>query len=339
MAELAELKGKKALSLCLLRVLERYASPENPMTTRELIGQIKSEYGMDVERKAVGRNLLLLSEMGFALSTYQENGKGYYLQAAAQTEKEENPAQETQLFPHRGEGSADILLDGLLRAPTFPDSAAMLEQLQGQTPIYPIPELTAYQSEGLLYTLQTLKGAIARKVQISFSLNSVQPDGTLRVQRQKPITVSPYALVFAEARYYALVSISGYGKLLHYPCEWMGGIAETQIPARAVTELTGCEQGLDPQSYVMRNIYHQDEAETHEIFCARHLAGELYAAFGKACEAKEEGDHMRAKITAPWVSVRRFLLVHLKHATLLAPEARTEQFHGELAGALACYSS
>ncbi|MCL2696033.1 MAG: hypothetical protein FWE69_06885, partial [Clostridiales bacterium] len=136
-----------------------------------------------------------------------------------------------------------------------------------------------------------------------------------------------------------LVSISGYGKLLHYPCEAMSEVAQTLVPVRNITELAGCENGLDARDYVMRHIYRQDEAETHEILCARHLAGELYAAFGAACEVREEGEHMRVTLNAPWISVRRFLLVHLKHATLLSPDTRVGQLRGELAGALACYTS
>ena len=73
---MTETKGKKALSLCILRVLEQRASERNPLSTRHIIEFLKEDFGMIAERKAVGRNLLLLQEMGFPLSTYQENGKG-----------------------------------------------------------------------------------------------------------------------------------------------------------------------------------------------------------------------------------------------------------------------
>ena len=82
---MAETKGKKALSLCILRVLEQHAGKENPLSTRHIIEFLAEDHGMIAERKAVGRNLLLLQEMGFSLSTYQENGKGYYLRTDAES--------------------------------------------------------------------------------------------------------------------------------------------------------------------------------------------------------------------------------------------------------------
>ncbi|MCL2696186.1 MAG: hypothetical protein FWE69_07665, partial [Clostridiales bacterium] len=129
-----EVRGKKALSLCLLRVLEQHASPASPLTTKTLIERMKSEHGLEVERKAVGRNLALLDEMGFALSTYQQNGKGYYLLPCAP----ETPAPPKPAAP--AGDTTDILLDGMLRAPAFPASASILAQLQAETPIHPIPE-------------------------------------------------------------------------------------------------------------------------------------------------------------------------------------------------------
>ena len=75
---MTETKGKKALSLCILRVLEQHASEQDPLSTRRIIEYLKEDFGMIAERKAVGRNLILLTEMGFGLSTYHDNGKGYY---------------------------------------------------------------------------------------------------------------------------------------------------------------------------------------------------------------------------------------------------------------------
>ena len=60
---MTETKGKKALSLCILRVLEQHASERDPLSTRRIIDYLKDDFGMIAERKAVGRNLILLAEM------------------------------------------------------------------------------------------------------------------------------------------------------------------------------------------------------------------------------------------------------------------------------------
>ena len=51
---MTETKGKKALSLCILRVLEQRASERNPLSTRHIIEFLKEDFGMIAERKAVG---------------------------------------------------------------------------------------------------------------------------------------------------------------------------------------------------------------------------------------------------------------------------------------------
>ena len=50
---MTETKGKKALSLCILRVLEQHASEKDPLSTRRIIEYLKEDFGMIAERKAV----------------------------------------------------------------------------------------------------------------------------------------------------------------------------------------------------------------------------------------------------------------------------------------------
>ena len=118
-----ETKGKKALSLCILRVLEQHADKAQPLSTRCIIEYLKEDFGMIAERKAVGRNLLLLQEMGFPLSTYQDNGKGYYLEGAVSD------------MPQAGDESDAVLLDAYLRAPHSAQTERAIARLQDDIPI------------------------------------------------------------------------------------------------------------------------------------------------------------------------------------------------------------
>ena len=62
---MTETKGKKALSLCILRVLEQHANEAQPLSTRHIIEYLKEDFGMIAERKAVGRNLCCLRKWVF----------------------------------------------------------------------------------------------------------------------------------------------------------------------------------------------------------------------------------------------------------------------------------
>lgn len=319
---MAETMGKKALSLCILRVLEQHAGKANPLSTRRIIEYLKEDFGMIAERKAVGRNLILLSEMGFPLSSYQENGKGYYLKSDAENAvHEHDPA----------------ALDAFLRAPRSDRAEREIRRLQDAVPVYVSEQERREQPESVLETLDRLKEAIERKVQVSFLYTVVLPDGRKAPQRETPFTVSPYALFLAEGYYYVIVSISGYGRLLHYRCDLMDQVTVTEQKIREAETLIECSDGLDVAAYVNRTIYRTDVRETHTVLCVGHLTGELLDTFGSAVRMRPEGETVRAEIDAPWETVRRFLVGNLKHTTLLAPAWRRAQMREELLSALSTY--
>lgn len=322
---MTETKGKKALSLCILRVLEQHASKESPLTTRQIIALLHEQYGMIAERKAVGRNLLLLPEMGFPLSTYQENGKGYYLTSPIGAEPKtvtENDA---------------ILLDALLRAPISTEATERIAALQDDVPIHVVRDTPKTLSDELLDTIALLKDAIREKKQVSFRYNTVSQTGKRIAMREAPFVVSPFALFLADGQYYVIVAMQGYGRLLHYRLDLMDQPQKLDTPARDERELPECTDGLDVVGYVNRAIYQREAEEAFVLLCARHLSGELLDSFGSDAVLSPEGDMIRVEVRAPWGNVRRFLMSNLRHATLLAPEHRRTNLKDELSSALALY--
>ena len=322
---MTETKGKKALSLCILRVLEQHANEAHQLSTRHIIEYLKEDFGMIAERKAVGRNLLLLAEMGFSLSTYQENGKGYYLKASEPVSAPDAPA------------SGIAALDAYLRAPRSRETEREIRRLEDDVPIYVSDTERVRQDASVFETIALLKTAIRTGVQVSFRYLIVRADGTRTSQLETPFSVSPYALFLAEGAYYVIVSVSGYGRLVHYRCDQMIDVVLTDQKVRESSTMVECMNGLDVAAYVNRTIYHTDVREMHVVLCAEHLAGDLLDAFGDAVRLIPEGETIRAEIDAPWETIHRFLGNHLKHATLLAPAWRRAQMREELLSALSTY--
>ena len=52
---------------------------EHYLSTKELTEKLEDEYGMTCERRTIYANINLLKEYGHKISTWQENGFGYYL--------------------------------------------------------------------------------------------------------------------------------------------------------------------------------------------------------------------------------------------------------------------
>jgi hypothetical protein len=65
--------GTSAYPLMILRELER---SQKPLDQQQIIAYIEAVYDTTVERKAIGRNISLLKDLGYDI---QHNGAGYYI--------------------------------------------------------------------------------------------------------------------------------------------------------------------------------------------------------------------------------------------------------------------
>ena len=72
---------KKELPLAMARVLVEYTDENHWLSTKELTKILEDEYGLTAERRTIYANIDLLKEYGYDISTWQENGVGYYLKS------------------------------------------------------------------------------------------------------------------------------------------------------------------------------------------------------------------------------------------------------------------
>lgn len=70
------LEPKKLALIHILQILERYTDCDHLLKHDEIVKKLESDYGIVVERKAIGRNLSLLKEAGYDIETTK---KGSYL--------------------------------------------------------------------------------------------------------------------------------------------------------------------------------------------------------------------------------------------------------------------
>ena len=59
------LEPKKLALIHILQILERYTDCDHLLKHDEIVKKLESDYGIVVERKAIGRNLSLLKEAGY----------------------------------------------------------------------------------------------------------------------------------------------------------------------------------------------------------------------------------------------------------------------------------
>lgn len=67
---------KKLALIRVLQILEKHSDSEHPIKHDKIVELLESEYGLTIERKAIGRNISLLNEAGYEIETTK---KGSYL--------------------------------------------------------------------------------------------------------------------------------------------------------------------------------------------------------------------------------------------------------------------
>ena len=70
------IEAKKLALLRILEILQKNTDEAHPLTHNEIAAMLLSEYGIEIERKAVGRNISLLLEADYDIVTTK---RGVYL--------------------------------------------------------------------------------------------------------------------------------------------------------------------------------------------------------------------------------------------------------------------
>lgn len=71
---------KKQSVLALLVILTHYTDEDHILSTKELLSHLDNQYDLKLERRTLYANIDLLQQSGYAISRYEDNGKGYFLE-------------------------------------------------------------------------------------------------------------------------------------------------------------------------------------------------------------------------------------------------------------------
>ena len=69
----------KSNIICILQILKEYSDAEHILQMKDIISKMNNIYGMSVDRRTVYGAVEALNLFGYDISTFEENGKGYFL--------------------------------------------------------------------------------------------------------------------------------------------------------------------------------------------------------------------------------------------------------------------
>ena len=187
-------ESKKTLIFRIYQILEEYSDFEHPLTHQDIIEKLDRDYGIECERKAVGRNIACLKEMGFDIESSKE---GSYL-ASRKLENAE----------------LRLLIDSVLASrnvnPTH--SKQLIDKLisigghnfkSHVKHVYSVKDWGKSDNKDFFYNIDVIDEAIENGKKIHFFYNKVGLDKALHPSLEHK--GSPYQMLLHNQRYYLMM--------------------------------------------------------------------------------------------------------------------------------------
>lgn len=236
---------KKLYIVQILEILKKYSDSEHTLQQKDIIRLMLRDFGVECERKAVGRNIENLKDIGFDI----EYDNGYYLV--------ERPFEESELR---------LLVDAVLASRYIPVNQArdLIEKLADQSNVYfrkkvkhicNIKNMEHQESNELFYNIDILSQAIEGKIQVLFYYKKYNLEKKLINTSPGKHRVNPYQIVLANGRYYLVGNIDKYDNIIHFRVERIGGIEITDSTRKDPKCLPEMKNGFDLPRHMVEHVY------------------------------------------------------------------------------------
>lgn len=236
---------KKMLNMLILDILKEYSDADHRMTQQEIIRLLKSNYGMECDRRSVKNNILCLKELGYEISM----DDGYYLL--------EREFEDVELR---------MLIDSVLFSNNLTQKQAkeLIEKLRAQgnryfsakvSHISNLPDMQFADNKQMMYTLDAVNDAISAEKKISFIYNRYGTDFKLHPRRNMEYIVNPYQMVANNGRFYLIGNYDKYDDISHYRLDKMTCVKILDEKVKPQKDIKDFSQGFNLPKHMAEHIY------------------------------------------------------------------------------------
>ena len=308
------LEPKKLALLRIWQILQKHSDYDHPMTHEDIIRHLSDDYGIEMERKAIGKNIADLREAGVDIGSRRA---GSYIDSREFEDSE-----------------LKLLIDGVLQSKyiTARHSKDLIEKLCGLSNkyfrshvknVYSVNEWEKTENPALFYNIELVDEAIANGKKLQYDYNKYGLDAKLH--RSSFQRVSPYQLILHNQKYY-LMGYSDFMKTMTY--QRMDHISNMRIsdqPAIPITDVPGYENGIDFNKIATCMPYmYADAPERIEFIADRSIVDQIVDWFGKGIrmtEIPENKKQIRVELVASPHAMEYWALQYLNHVEVTKPES------------------
>ena len=309
---------KKLALLRIWQILLKHSDYDHPMTQEDIIKYLKSEYGIEMERKAIGKNIADLRDAGIEIGSCRA---GSYIDSREFEDSE-----------------LKLLIDGVLQSKhiTARHSKDLIEKLCGLSNkyfrshvknVYSVNDWSKTDNQALFYNIDVVDEAIATGKQVQYDYNKYGVDAKLHKSSFQ--RVSPYQLILHNQRYYLMGYSDYWGNMAFHRLDHISNMRIYDKPATPITSVKGYENGIDFKqiSSTMPYMY-TDTPERIEFIADTYVVDQIFDWFGKdirMSKLPDDDKKVMVELFASPNAMEHWALQYLNYVEVTKPESLRER--------------
>ena len=324
------MEPKKLALLRIWQILRKHSDYDHPLTQEEIIDYLDKEYGIQMERKAIGKNISDLRDAGIDIGSRRA---GSYI--------DNREFEDAELR---------LLIDGVLQSKhiTAKHSKDLIEKLCGLSNkyfrshiknVYSVNDWSKSDNQSLFYNIEVIDEAISAGKQVQYDYNKYGVDAKLH--RSSFQRVSPYQLILHNQRYYLMGYSDYWGNMTFHRLDRITNMRIYEKPATPITNVEGFENGIDFKQIASTMPYmYTDTPERIEFIADEFIVDQIVDWFGTdirmSAISNAEGK-VKVNLLASPTAMEHWALQYLNHVEITAPQHLRDKIKESLTQAIKKY--
>ena len=327
---MAGFEPKKLAILRIWQILLKHSDYDHPLTQEEIIKYLESDYGIEMERKAVGKNIADLRDAGIDIGSRRA---GSYIDSREFENSE-----------------LKLLIDGVLQSKhiTARHSKDLIEKLCGLSNkyfrshvknVYSVNDWSKTENQAIFYNIDIVDEAIATGKQVQYDYNKYGVDAKLHKSSFQ--RVSPYQLILHNQRYYLMGYSDYWGNMTFHRLDRISNMRLYDKPATPITSVKGYENGIDFKQIASTMPYmYTDTPERIEFIAEEWIVDQIVDWFGRDIRMSKLSDddkRVKVELVASPNAMEHWAMQYLNYVEVTKPASLRERIKTNLAEAIKKY--
>lgn len=306
---------KKLALLRILEILQNYSDCDHPLKQEDIIEYLINDYGIEVERKTISRNLTLLKEAGYEIESTKQ---GSYLA--------ERPFEDSELR---------LLIDGVLASKhiTAKHSKELINKLCSLSNkyfrrhvknIYSVNDWGKTDNQALFYNIEIIDEAIENCKMVQYDYNKFGADKNLHKSSFQ--RVSPYQLILHNQRYYLMGYSKYWEHMVYHRLDHITNIQISDRDAIPIRDVDGYKNGINYQELTTAMPYMYNDKPERIVFTASEKTiDHVIDWFGKDVDIYKDDEKITFTITASPKAMLYWAVQYADEVEILKPISLREE--------------